>query len=92
MRKLDLAAEIRNRMGGISKREALLLTEILLETMREVLSKGHPLKITGFGVFEVRYKRARKGRNPQTGDSLVIPARRVLTFHPSQLLRGLLNR
>jgi integration host factor subunit alpha len=44
-------------------------------------------KISGFGVFEVREKKPRRGRNPQTGEELVLPTRRVVTFRPSRALR-----
>ena len=54
----------------------------------EIIQK---IKISGFGNFVVRRKRARRGRNPQTGDDIEIGARRILTFKPSQVLKGGLN-
>jgi len=92
MRKLDLANELKKRVGGMSKKEASLLVNILLDTIREALVRGDTVKISGFGSFVVREKRERIGRNPHSGDELVIPARNVLTFKPSQLLRDLLNQ
>ena len=91
MRKLDLATELKNRVGGMSKKEAGLLVNILLDTVRDALVQGDNVKISGFGSFVVREKKERIGRNPHTGDELLIPSRRVLTFKPSQLLRDLLN-
>ncbi|MBM4353741.1 MAG: integration host factor subunit alpha [Deltaproteobacteria bacterium] len=92
MRKLDLASEVKERVGGMSMKEASLLVNILLESMREALLRGENVKISGFGNFEVRPKKGRVGRNPHTGDAIALPARKVLTFKPSQLLRDQLNR
>ena len=67
------------------------LLEAVLDTMKETLESGENIKISGFGSFMVRSKAPRRGRNPQTTASIVIPKRRVLTFKPSQLLRQSLN-
>jgi integration host factor subunit alpha len=64
----------------------------MLEIMKEQLSKGNKVKISGFGNFHVKSKNARKGRNPHTGDLYVISARQVLTFKSSQILRKALNK
>jgi integration host factor subunit alpha len=56
------------------------------------LIKEDKIKISGFGNFVVRKKRSRRGRNPQTGSDIEITARRILTFKPSQVLKGALNR
>ena len=55
--------------------------------MKDTLAEGEKIKISGFGNFVVRPKRARTGRNPQTGEQITISARRVLTFKPSQVLK-----
>jgi integration host factor subunit alpha len=65
--------------------------DLVFDMMKETLESGDKIKISGFGNFLVREKRARKGRNPQTGEELQISARRVLTFKPSQVLRKALN-
>ena len=59
--------------------------------MKETLERGDKIKISGFGNFQVRQKKARVGRNPQTGKEIEISARRVLTFRPSQVLKSALN-
>ena len=63
----------------------------MLETLKETLARGEPVKIPGFGRFVVRGKRARKGRNPWTGAEILLEARRVVTFRPSQTLKEFLN-
>ena len=55
------------------------------------LAQGEKVKISGFGNFVVREKHARKGRNPQTGQEILLEARRVLTFKPSLVLKNVLN-
>ena len=66
--------------------------EMIFEAMAETLERGEKIKMHGFGVFTVRKKAARKGRNPQTGDKIEIAGRRVVKFKPSALLRKTLNQ
>jgi integration host factor subunit alpha len=77
---------------GLSKKESAELVDLALEIMMETLEKGEPVKISGFGNFVVRQKRARRGRNPQTGEDITITARKVLTFKPSALLKKAISR
>ncbi len=76
---------------GFSKKEAADLVELVFETIKEELCKGGVIKISGFGKFRVRAKKSRMGRNPQTGQAMVISARKVLTFTPSRILRDGIN-
>lgn len=76
---------------GFSKKEAADLVELVFETIKEELCKGGQIKISGFGKFRVRSKKSRMGRNPQTGEAMVISARNVLTFTPSRILRDGIN-
>jgi integration host factor subunit alpha len=76
---------------GFSKKEAADLVELVFETIKEELCKGGVIKISGFGKFRVRSKKSRMGRNPQTGQAMVISARKVLTFTPSRILRDGIN-
>ena len=77
---------------GLSRRDSADVVELLFESIKETLARGEPVKISGFGNFVVREKKARIGRNPQTGRDIEISARRVLTFKPSQVLKDVLNR
>ena len=70
---------------------ASLLTSIIRSVVALFRSRGEPVKISSFGRFVVRGKRARKGRNPHTGAEILLEARRVVTFRPSQTLKKLLN-
>ncbi len=77
---------------GLSRRDSADVIELLFESIKETLARGESVKISGFGNFVVREKKARIGRNPQTGRDIEISARRVLTFKPSQVLKDVLNR
>ena len=72
---------------GLNKREAKDFVDAFFEIVSAELAKGESVKISGFGNFEVHTKTARPGRNPQTGEPVVIAARRVETFRVSGLLR-----
>src|SRR5512145_1127784 len=90
MTKADLVEAVHGKIG-FSKRESADIVEMVFDTMKDTLAVGEKIKISGFGNFEVRDKRARVGRNPQTGEVIEISARRVLTFKPSQVLKNALN-
>lgn len=90
MTKADLVDAIHEKIG-FSKKEAADLVELIFDSMKDTLSQGNKIKISGFGNFVVREKRSRMGRNPQTGQSIEISARKVLTFRPSQVLRAEVN-
>ena len=91
MTKADIVHAVYTRLGGFSKKESADLVDLVFETMKETLGRGEKIKISGFGNFVLRDKRQRQGRNPQTGAPIPISARRVLTFKPSQVLKGILN-
>jgi integration host factor subunit alpha len=90
MTKADIVEAIYEKIG-FSRKESAEIVDLVFDLMKETLENGDKIKISGFGNFVVREKRARKGRNPQTGQELEISARRVLTFKPSQVLRKTLN-
>ena len=91
MTKADIVQTVHDQLGGFSKKEAADLVDLVFETMKETLGRGEKIKISGFGNFVLRDKRQRQGRNPQTGDPIVITERRVLSFKASQLLKQALN-
>ena len=75
------------REVGLSRHESSLLVESILEHISTSLIKGETVKISSFGTFSVRDKKARIGRNPKTGEEVPITPRRVLTFRPSHLMK-----
>jgi integration host factor subunit alpha len=88
--KSDIAGALHQGAGFTQKRSAELV-DLVLGLMKEALERGEKVKISGFGNFEVRRKRPRKGRNPQTGEAIVLAERRVVAFRPSELLKERLN-
>lgn len=91
MTKADIIEHVYDKIGGFSKKEAADVVETVFDTMKETLELGEKIKVSGFGNFVVRDKKARVGRNPQTGQEITISERRVLTFKPSQVLKNALN-
>lgn len=88
--KADIVEKVYQKIG-FSKKEASELVEMVFDTLKDTLKEGDKVKISGFGKFEVRGKKERVGRNPQTGEQIKISARRVLNFSPSQVLKAVLN-
>lgn len=88
--KIDIVGKVAERCG-FSKLEANDLVETVFESIKGALEQGENVKISGFGNFVLRDKKARMGRNPQTGDSMEISSRRVMTFKVSQVLREAIN-
>ena len=91
MTKVDIVEGIYEKVG-FSKEEVAKIVEYIFDIIKDTLVKEDKIKISGFGNFVVRKKRSRRGRNPQTGNAIEIKARRILTFKPSQVLKGGLNR
>ncbi len=90
MTKADIIESVYEKVG-FSKKDSAEIVELVFDTVKETLERGDKIKISGFGNFQVRHKKARIGRNPQTGKEIEISARRVLTFRPSQVLKSALN-
>ncbi|MEE8387848.1 MAG: integration host factor subunit alpha [Acidiferrobacterales bacterium] len=84
--KADLAECLYNELG-LNKREAKEFVELFFERIRNALSNGDQVKLSGFGNFGLRDKNARPGRNPKTGEEIPISARRVVTFRASHKLK-----
>jgi integration host factor subunit alpha len=76
---------------GFPKNRSAELIEILLEQIKNTLGKGEDVLISGFGKFCVKAKKERRGRNPATGDDMMLTQRRVVTFRCSHLLREKIN-
>ena len=76
---------------GLSKKASSEILETLLEIIKNTLESGEDVLISGFGKFCVRQKQARRGRNPATGDDLMLDPRKVVTFKCSGKLRDKIN-
>ena len=76
---------------GLNKRESKDMVDAFFELMAQELVAGNDVKLSGFGNFQIRTKAPRPGRNPRTGESVPIGARRVVTFHASSKLKLLVQ-
>ncbi len=88
--KAELAEMLFDQVG-LNKRESKDMVEAFFDVIREALEQGDSVKLSGFGNFQLRDKPQRPGRNPKTGEIIPITARRVVTFHASQKLKGLVE-
>tara|TARA_Y100000758_G_scaffold216144_1_gene155431 strand:+ start:108 stop:407 length:300 start_codon:yes stop_codon:yes gene_type:complete len=84
--KSDIVEDLNNEIG-LNKREAKELVDMLFDDIKNLLSEGHEVKLSGFGNFQLRDKSPRPGRNPRTGEDVEISARRVVTFKSGQKLK-----
>jgi integration host factor subunit alpha len=91
MTKADIVERIYDKVG-FSKKESAELVEMVFDIIKSTLENGDKIKIAGFGNFVVKEKADRRGRNPQTGDEIIISARKILTFKPSQVLKASINK
>ena len=90
MTKADIVEKIHQKIGFM-KKESAEIVESVFSILKNTLESGEKIKIAGFGNFVVKQKADRRGRNPQTGDTITINARRILTFKPSQVLKSAIN-
>ena len=88
--KAEVVESLLNTIG-LTRRESKDIVEQFLENLVHHLAEGRMVKLPGFGNFIVRNKRARPGRNPRTGEDVVISARKVVVFRPGQKLKRLID-
>jgi len=90
MNKAELAEKYEGEMG-CSKTEAAAAVDVVFDLIKGALTKGKEVKISGLGTFKVVRRKARTGRNPQTGDAIKIPARKKLALKASKSFTAELN-
>ncbi len=86
MKKEDLVKNI-SKKTGLSQRKVLAVVNSFISALREGIEKDGKVVLVGFGTFEVKTRKARKGRNPRTGKPINIPARKYVRFKPGKALR-----
>ncbi|MCD5487331.1 HU family DNA-binding protein [Lactobacillus delbrueckii subsp. lactis] len=86
MNKTELVSVVSEKIE-FSKKESAQIVDALFASIEEALAKGEKVQLIGFGTFEVRERAARKGRNPQTGAEIEIPASKVPAFKPGKALK-----
>ncbi|WP_297952587.1 HU family DNA-binding protein [uncultured Lactobacillus sp.] len=84
--KAELVSEVAAKTK-LTKKQVASTVDAIFESIQDNLAKGEKVQLIGFGTFEVRHRAARKGRNPQTGDEIEIPASEVPAFKPGKALK-----
>ena len=90
MNRKELAQVVRDRIG-LTQKAAEDTVDVAFEAITTAMRDGDKVSIPGFGTFAAKDKPERKARNPQTGEQITVPARRVATFKPANALSGTLN-
>ena len=90
MNKEELVQEIAKK-ASVTQKEAAEVLAALLETVQKTVSKGKKVTLVGFGTFEARDRAARTGRNPQTGDTITIEAKKVPAFSAGKKFKEMVN-
>lgn len=88
--KYDIAADLSQELN-LQQAQAREIVDDFFDTVRDLLAEGHDLHLSGFGNFTLRNKKERPGRNPLTGEEVLISARRVVGFHVGQKLKARLQ-
>ena len=91
MTKSELIEKIAAQQSHLSPRDVELAVKMLLEQMAEALAEGERIEVRGFGSFSLRYREARTGRNPRTGEPVKLPSKHVPHFKPGKGLREGIN-
>jgi integration host factor subunit beta len=88
MTRSELVERLAQRMGQLTLRDAEQAVKSLFDAMTASMAKGHRIEIRGFGSFAVNHRRPRVGRNPRSGESVLVPEKRVAHFKPGKILRA----
>ena len=88
--KADVISAVQTE-NGYSLKKSTEIIETLMEIIKTTLDSGEDVMISGFGIFQVKDKKERRGRNPATDEDMILPARRVVTFKCSGKLRDNVN-
>lgn len=88
MNKNDISKRVYEAHGGISYAEAQKVVDLIIDIIKERLSRGEKVLLSGFGCFRVMKRKAKKGVNPQTGEPVVIAGRNSVKFKPSKYLKS----
>lgn len=91
MTKANLVDEV-TALGDLTRRDGEVIVETLFESIIGALKANDKVEVRGFGSFRTRQRNSRNGRNPKTGASVAVPAKRVPFFKPSKELRDLVNQ
>ena len=87
MTRSDLVNQLAERFGQLTQRDSEFAVKTMLDAMSDALGRGHRIEIRGFGSFSINRRPPRLGRNPRSGEKVMIPERLVPHFKPGKALR-----
>jgi nucleoid DNA-binding protein len=91
MTKADLVEEVAGKTG-LTRTDVAVVVDAFLEAVKKSLEHGNNIEIRGFGTFKIKQRKARKARNPRTGEEVPVPDRKVPTFKPSNEFKALITK
>jgi integration host factor subunit beta len=91
MTKAELVEEVA-KSSDLTKKDAEVIVQILLDSIIDSLKKGEKIELRGFGSFRIRQRGGRQGRNPKTGTVVLVPPKKVPFFKPGKELKDLINQ
>jgi nucleoid DNA-binding protein len=91
MTKADLVEKVAEKTG-LTRTDVAVVVDNFLGTVKKALESGHNIEIRGFGTFKIKVRKARKARNPRTGDVVPVPDRKVPVFKPSNEFKNLITK
>jgi len=91
MNKGELVSAIASRVDGLNQKQAGQALDALIDVVMEAIASGEKVTLVGFGSWELRDRKSRTGRNPKTGEEMVIPAAKVPGFTPGKTFRERVN-
>lgn len=89
MTKADLVERVAEKTG-LTRTDVMVVVETFLEQIKKTLEEGQNIEIRGFGTFKVKARKARKARNPRTGEEVPVPDRKVPVFKPSNEFKAII--
>ncbi len=92
MTKSVLIEKIAEKIKNLTKKQTEVVVETVFDSIKDSLAKGGKVEIRGFGNFKLRSRKARKARNPKTGESVDVPAKKVPYFKVGKELREMINK
>lgn len=91
MTKSALIDRVTEKVEGLTRKQTEIVVDTVFDSIKDALAKGDKIEVRGFGNFRLKHRKPRKARNPKTGESVDVPAKRVLFFKVGKALREALN-
>ena len=91
MTKADLVEQVAEKTG-LTRTDVAVVVDSFLDTIKKTMEDGHNIEMRGFGTFKIKLRKARKARNPRTGDVVPVPDRKVPVFKPSNEFKNMITR